>query len=659
MQHSSTSELNILGLSDSPASSPLVVEGPDSPVKSVPLEMESDRGEDDPGMRTTDFFDNTSDSEPSDHAVAAGGIPVKRHSIGSSVQGVYHGNQGISSHLKNVGEYPSENSKLRQYLELTSSGADGSSTSQLISSTHSLDNGVGEAATSEGRPVSTRDVGPGRLANHASSRLSSKVNSQYGPSSIDKGQQILNLHSMSLQALTRDDESPAVASPRMSKDRDSVLDLKEPRQPVSALPQSKSNKRVTVIPPRISISDSEKQSPIKIVRTPYPFVHRKVFPPMSPISENSVDTISEESVMSICVRPNNANRPARVSRMVLPKSADLRASPNMASEDSKKKHFDSLDYDDSHFFQQLRSEYSKLRGPFRFLSAQTMQRITVEYYGHRSSSGARRPIRCSNNNSINNNNICCDHVESEAMRSPRLLAFKGLADTFSEEKLMQHYRNPRIGRARYSWVHWAHRIAASTAPALSKMPISTQTQMPMPVPTPPPPSSAATDATIPEDETSKSNNNNNNNNSTNINNKDDQNDTEATKTKYELDREDVSASASAAAAAANENINDDHINDDNSGVGLEFIEDWSVARIASALAIVLFFAVAAVLLWVFLGVGGGGGPASTASGGAAGNLQNTAGAGARVVTGLVFGVFVFLIGLVLVLAWLGVCWLVT
>ena len=594
MQQSSASELHIPELADSPASSPKIVEGPDSPVKSIHLEMELNSAEEDPGMRTTDFLDNTSDSEPSDHATT-GGIPIKRHSIGSSVQGLYNGSQGSLSHLKHLGEYSSDSSKLRQYLEITSTGADESSTSQFIPSPRSFDEGIIEA-----RPVSMRDPGPGRLVNHVSPRASSHMENQYGPSASSKSQQILEVHAITLQALTRNDEPMLTASPRMSKDRQSAFDVKEPRH----LPPTKPTKRVTVIPPPISISDPTGQSPLNITRTPYPFTHRKVFPPMSPVSESSEDTISRESVLSVCVRRNNANRPARVSRMVLPKSADLR-SPNMTSPEKNEKHFESLDYDDSHFFQQLRSEYSKLRGPFRFLSAQTLQRITVEYFGHRSG----RPVQCGS----------CDHAGSEAMRSPRLLAFKGLADTFSEEKLMEHYRNPKAGRARYSWVHWAHRIAASTTPALLKIPI-----------TPPPPGSAATDGTF-EDEGKGASNSNNNNGSGNGN---DAN--EASKAKEAADNYDVDSGETA----------------ENSGVGIEYIEDWSIPRIASALAVILLLAIAATLLWIFLGVG----PALANGDIVTGGLRN---AGERVVTGLVFGVFVFLIGLVAVLAWVWVSWLVT
>ena len=591
MQRSSTSELHIPELSDSPAISPTLVEGPESPIKSIHLEMEPDHMEEDPGMRTMDLLDNASDSEPSDRATA-GGIPIKRHSIGSSVQGLYNGSQGSLPPVKLLGEHSSENSKLRQYLEITSSGVDESPTSQFVPSPRSFDEGGAEATTSEARPVSIKDPGHGRLVNYASPRISALADSQYGTSASHMSQQILEVHAITLKALTQNDEPMLTTSPHMSKNRQSAFDMKESRH----LPPSKPIKKVTVIPPPISISDPTGQSPLSITRTPYPFTHRKVFPPMSPVSESSEDTISRESVLSVCVRRNNANRPTWVSRMVLPKSADLR-SPNMTSPESNEKHFKSLDYDDSHFFQQLRSEYGKLRGPFRFLSAQSLQRITIEYFGHRSG----RPVRCGS----------CDHAGSEAMRSPRLLAFKGLVDTFSEEKLMEHYRHPKAGRARYSWVHWAHRIAASTAPALSKIPI-----------TPPPPGSATT-----LDSEGKGGDTGDGNADNEVLSKA----KEPADDSYDADPDDTA---------------------ENSGVGIEYIEDWSVPRIVSALAVVLLLAVAVTLIWVFLGVG----PTLAGDTVVTGGLRY---ASDRVVTGLVFGGFVFLIGLAIVLAWIWISWLVT
>ena len=47
-------------------------------------------------------------------------------------------------------------------------------------------------------------------------------------------------------------------------------------------------------------------------------------------------------------------------------------------------------------------------------------------------------------------------------RSLRVLAYKGLSDTFSEQQILQHFRTPGLGRSNYAFVQWAHRLTAAT-----------------------------------------------------------------------------------------------------------------------------------------------------------------------------------------------------
>ena len=600
MKQPAVSKIRPLELSQPKAGSPTIVKAPESPAKSIHLEMDQDCQSEDPSMRTTDFFDSTSDIMQSEQAVP-GGISLKRHSVGSSVQGLYNGNQGHSPHLKHTGEYSSESSKLKQYMELNY-GLDSSSVSQIAPTPHSLDERATEIPVPEIRPLSINFSGAGRASSNTTSKAAQNIDEQYMTSRSNEDNQILGAHVITLQALMRDKDSLASSSARLSKPLQDPLDFKELRQSFLTKPP----KRVKMVPPPVTLTTPTSHSPIEIQRTPYPFMYRKHFPPMSPVSENSDDTISQESVLSVYLRRNNANRPVKVSRMVLPMSASLK-SPNLNNAKDNEKHFRTLDFDDSLFFRQLRTEYRKLRGPLRFLSAQTLQRITVEYFGRRSD----RPVRCGG----------CDHAESEAMRSPRLLAFKGLADTFSEEKLMEHYRNPRAGKARYSWVHWAHRLAASTAPPFSS---------PLPYTRDPGTAGQDGEGALPTGSTMTT---------------EKTIDTETTGTRgighqrQEEEQEEENRVAAAYDPQAGEN--------GGGGVGIEFIEDWSVARIVAALAFILLLAVAAALLWIFLGIS----PAGLSSG--------FRGAGVRVETGLVFGVFVSLLGLAGVLAWMGVSWLVT
>ena len=77
--------------------------------------------------------------------------------------------------------------------------------------------------------------------------------------------------------------------------------------------------------------------------------------------------------------------------------------------------------------------------------------------------------------------------------------------------------------------------------------------------------------------------------------------------------------------------------------GLEFVEGLCVWRIVVAMTIVVLLAIAAALLWVFLGL-------SVLPIG-------YKGAGARVGEGAVFGGFVLLVGWAIVGGWIWVSWL--
>ena len=79
-------------------------------------------------------------------------------------------------------------------------------------------------------------------------------------------------------------------------------------------------------------------------------------------------------------------------------------------------------------------------------------------------------------------------------------------------------------------------------------------------------------------------------------------------------------------------------------VALELVEAWSADKIVFALAVVLLLSVAAVVLWVFLGIGGQSLGYRDASG--------------KVETGVVLGVLVLLLGWTGVAAWLLLSWLV-
>jgi multisubunit Na+/H+ antiporter MnhB subunit len=80
--------------------------------------------------------------------------------------------------------------------------------------------------------------------------------------------------------------------------------------------------------------------------------------------------------------------------------------------------------------------------------------------------------------------------------------------------------------------------------------------------------------------------------------------------------------------------------------GLDFVERWSPSRIVLAIAMVVTLAIAAALLWILLGVS----PEFLQSG--------FNGAGERVASGCLIGVFTLLTGLLVFSGWIIVSWLV-
>jgi hypothetical protein len=118
-----------------------------------------------------------------------------------------------------------------------------------------------------------------------------------------------------------------------------------------------------------------------------------------------------------------------------------------------------VDFDDMFFAHQLRDAYKKLAGslPLRLLSARKLRyiqlgRVSV-WSGFTSSSRSYgRPSK-------------------RDVEHGHLLATKDGFDTtpdaqtpFTEHNLMHLFRHPAVGKARYTWVHWAQRVSAVNTP---------------------------------------------------------------------------------------------------------------------------------------------------------------------------------------------------
>lgn len=165
-----------------------------------------------------------------------------------------------------------------------------------------------------------------------------------------------------------------------------------------------------------------------------------------------------DAVLTLTLCRRYAPNGRRISRLLIPADAELTVpvrkevmSEAAETDTENKTHFANLEFDDAALFRQLRHAYQKellgtsrvSRWWCRWASARVLQRIVIVTIDEPGGlpwhmDWAQRP---------------------GGPHSPRFLARKGLSDTFGEENLLRHFWSPAMGRARYTWVHWAHRVA--------------------------------------------------------------------------------------------------------------------------------------------------------------------------------------------------------
>ncbi|KAF2436206.1 hypothetical protein EJ08DRAFT_692089 [Tothia fuscella] len=384
---------------------------------------------------------------------------------------------------------------------------------------------VASPTATEAQTINFQAPGPGRLIHHSSPRTSAVIDvDEVEPSAAvlaaveSTNEAIKDIHTQTMQALLRnEDHLHAPVNAHGSR----VSFIPDDGRPV---PHPPIKKRVSMAPPPLDIGP-RGSLPDDIVRTPYPFLFRKAMPKPSPLRTSSI--IDRESILALSVRRHEVScKPSkRVSKMTIPANLEATAVKNP---NTNEKHFETLDFDDAHFFRELGRTYHNLAGPFRFFSARTLQRIDLSH-----------SVTCGDpyvvDYGMSRAGALCTH---DYPRSPRFLASRGLTDSFSSVELMKHYSNPKLGKARYAWVHWAHRIS-NIAPHLRS-------------PAPPPTGSSAGRFST----TSKDN------------------------TEY-----------------AGLGIRDE----DDCSAGLEFVEGWCLWRILVAVSGVLVCAIAAALCWILLG----------------------------------------------------------
>ncbi|KAK4991895.1 hypothetical protein LTR50_001514 [Elasticomyces elasticus] len=444
-------EDKILRLSESPGRSPRIAQGLTSPVRSIRPEMVMNPfmesiHQQDLGLRTTGFFDDTSDEDAADPAEShkmesdVDILPGRRTFAGKQRKSeTYLGSRPGQFVSQCEEKHASTPSDIAAYLRLTPATPLEPRSTHAGSSGTSFDGSVDELPAAAVRPrrnVLPQDRhGQVRERSPRSSTAMERDERLAVAPTPSKAEQILGAHAITLQALLRDEEAlqnttNSLTPPRMAErtSRFSVEPTNHRIRSTSA-PQAK---KVSLAPPPIDTT-KQRQFPENFVRTPYPFPaeNRQSLRKPSPLATNSVDIPPLDFVLTLSIRRANRNSRPRIAKMMIPTDSYFVAVKNTTNGE-REKHFNGLDFDDAQFFRQLRTRYRDLTGPYRFLSARSLSSIAINSSKPDIMSGAHR-----------------------------LSLSPGVGDSYSEDKLLQNYLDPSKSKARYAWVHWAHRLAAT------------------------------------------------------------------------------------------------------------------------------------------------------------------------------------------------------
>ncbi|KAG9604754.1 hypothetical protein KCU86_g1208, partial [Aureobasidium melanogenum] len=240
--------------------------------------------------------------------------------------------------------------------------------------------------------------------------------------------EIKEVHHLTMQALTGHTAPP---TPPPIPTRDSrYQDWRNSRCRSVSAPA----KKVTMAPPPIDTSRISVQQPH--VKTPYPFraIHRKEFGRQFSASEPTLRSPRvHDSILTLSIRRSNPNSRLRLSTLTIPANSEFSAIKNRHhSSERGGQEYTPQDFDDAELFRQLRRHYQSLLGPWRHFSARSLTMICVSGDASRQADSGYGWLL--------------------TPRSPRTLAYKGLNDTFSEEKLLRFFHNPgAAGKSRYAW----------------------------------------------------------------------------------------------------------------------------------------------------------------------------------------------------------------
>jgi hypothetical protein len=460
--------------------------------------MESLHSQADLGMRTADFFDGSSSDGEEDIAgmmdreasgVEANLINRGRHSQFKrrASQPLTTPNELSATHCQSRGRsFRPEGDGYQPLSPVKTPGEDFRYVErpETPSTSMSFNGSITELLPGEQGSSPPQYPRPARLSDYSrphSTMIEHRSEPAYRSSSVMPPAPVVNTvdqilsahaiaHEITLQSLMKDRNMDAFGP---NGDRGPLmpasLPFSDPRSPgiprkFSALDEKQqmpaTGRKVHVLPPPIDTGRARPSLPHHFLRTPYPEEHTVLrHKDLSHMTEGVPDAntpgSNAESVLTLSIRPSKPNTRRRVTSIVIPASTTHRSTATATKSPEKSRPLahsissSSPDFDDQEFFQALQKAYAQLSGPWRFLSTRSLKQIAV----------CGPASRAADSN----------YGWLLSPRSPRELALKGLHDTFGEDKILAHYRRPAMGKSRFAFVHWAHRLAAAESRQSSLM----------------------------------------------------------------------------------------------------------------------------------------------------------------------------------------------
>ncbi|KAF4552460.1 Hypothetical protein D9617_10g074420 [Elsinoe fawcettii] len=673
-------EANSLRFSNTPRGSPKVVNAQKSPVHSIRPEMELHR--DDPSKSYMEI-DSSDDEEQHPATVRPADIvhrisPHRSHFNGRDVgialqdtnQGVYHN----STPVPNIA--PIEGVGHPRPADIRFSGISSMDSHRDLDSFHSsFDGSVTEMQIGDTQlPTVNKLRHKGHLPTTTVEPTPEDEDDQMPIlTDVDQSKVILEAHKLTLLALQQNGDRKTMTPPPLQVNRNSQH-ITKPSAAMSAADSQLSTKavrKVSVVPPPIDVSRVRtfKGKPIP---SPYPIARNRPVREQlaSPRSDYSLRL--QDSTLHLRLNARHRNRPARSTTISIPPAfvADFSSIKTGPSKD-KEKHLRALDYDDASFALSLRKAYTSLLPlTYRLFAARSLARITVAGATSKFADRSYGWIP-SNSRPTQHRTLSASGYEVSATHSPALPSRSTSPagpSSFNEAKLMHLFRHPKRAKARYAWVGWARKIAdadalrrgegylGASAAQVEERIDALAGQMSELVKEMAETIKGAVEGQILSLGSSRA--------------------VSSAGLGQGLGQGQghqraVSGRASVLSpgtpgtpftpfsVATNVNARRDEEKEDEFE-GLEFVLGWDVGKIVAFLGVVVLLAIAAALLWIFLGPRSGGGflmrPAVLTEG--LGGVSRYQGAGDRVGAGVVLGICTLLVGLTAFGAWIGVSWLV-